>query len=515
MMRRVLLTALLLAACSEKPDETPAPKTGFPEGFLWGSAVAGFQVDMGCPTLAPEQCEDRGSDWYAWVTTPELQDDPSTHLAKHPMSHSPGFWELYEQDFDRLKNEVGGNAFRMSIEWSRIFPASTVGIEGYDALKAVANADAIAKYHQMFQALRARGLTPLVTLHHYTLPSWIHDAVGCHKDLSACQAKGWVDRAGTVKEIAKYAGFAAKEFGGEIDLWATLNEPMAVVLSGFIFPSAERTNPPGVTMKLAEGRTALAAMIEAHARMYDAIKANDTADADGDGNPATVGLVHAMNVAAPKNPDSRLDRKAAENVFYLYTGAFLDGAAKGDLDEDLDGKPEHREDLAGRMDYVGINYYTRSTVESTSDGEAALPELSPLTTFNPFTVEVWGTYPRGIYEMTMLVKERYGKPVIISENGTQDAKDDGTGPAFIVPHLTWLQRAVRDGADVRGYFYWTLMDNYEWNHGTNWRMGLYAVDPADSTKARTARKSVPVYRKIIEANAIPQELAEQYPAPEE
>lgn len=511
-IRPVLLCILLLAACDRTREETPS--RGFPEGFLWGAAVSGFQVDMGCPTMPAEKCEDRNSDWYAWVTTPELQDDPSTHLSKHPMSHSPGFWELYEQDFDRLQNELGGNAFRMSIEWSRLFPTSTVGIDGYEALKEVADAEAVAHYHRIFQALRARGLMPLVTLHHYTLPAWIHDAVGCHKDIANCTARGWLDREGTVREIAKYAGFAAREFGGEIDLWATLNEPMAVVLSGFIFPSAERTNPPGVMFRAKEGRTAMAAMVEAHARMYDAVKANDTIDADGDGEAATVGLVHAMNVVAPRNPESRLDRKAAENVFYLYTGAFLDGAAKGDLDEDLDGTPEHREDLAGRMDWVGINYYTRSIVESTSDGEAALPDLSPLTTFDPFNVEVWAVYPRGLYEMAMLVKERYGKPVIISENGTQDPNDDGTGPAFLVPHLTWLQRAVRDGADVRGYFYWTLIDNYEWNHGSNWRMGLYAVDPLDPLKQRIARKTVPVYREIIAANQVSEVLQAEYPAPE-
>ncbi|MFN7131553.1 MAG: glycoside hydrolase family 1 protein [Myxococcales bacterium] len=508
------LSALLLVVSCRTPEDPAEEKKGFSKGFLWGSAVAGFQVDMGCPTLAPEKCEDRHSDWYAWVTTPELVQDPTTHIAGHPISDSPGFWELFEGDFDRAKNELGSNAFRMSIEWSRVFPTSTVGVEGYEALKAVANADAVAQYHRMFQALRARGLTPLVTLHHYLLLSWIHDALGCHKDIATCQRKGWVDREGTVREIAKYAGFVAREFGGEIDLWATLNEPMAVVLSGFIFPSAERTNPPGVTMKVNEARTAMAAMIEAHARMYDAVKANDTADADGDGSAATVGLVHAMNATAPKDPNNRLDRKAAENLFYLFTGAFLNGVARGDMDEDLDGKAEHRADLANRMDYIGINYYTRSTVESTSDGSPALPDLSPLTTFNPLNIGVWETYPRGLYEMAMLVKEQYGKPVYVTENGTQDARDDGTGPAFIVPHVTWLERAARDGADVRGYFYWTLMDNYEWNHGTNWRMGLYAVEPKDPQKVRTARKSVGVYRKLADANGVPAELLEQYPAPE-
>ena len=479
---------------------------------MWGTSIAGFQADMGCPTLAPEKCEDRKSDWYDWVTKPELKSDPSTYLAGHPVSQEPGHWELFEKDFDLAKNDLANNAFRLSIEWSRIFPTSTVGLEG-DALRAVADKDAVAHYHAEFAALKARGLKPLVTLHHYTLPSWIHDAAGCHKDLKTCVARGWLDRVGTVREIAKYAGFVAKEYGGEVDLWATENEPFAVILAGFIFPSAERTNPPGVTLKFAEAKIAVAAMVEAHARMYDAVKANDTVDADGDGKAAVVGLVYATVPVKAKDHNKRVDVKAAENVFYLYNTVFLDAVIKGDLDETLERKPVHRDDLANRMDYLGINYYTRATVQGTSDGGPVFPELSSLTTFDPTALGVWENYPKGIYEMAMLGKA-YGLPVIVTENGFQDPADDGKAPEQLIPHLTWLQRAARDGATVQGYFYWTFMDNYEWNHGMDIKMGLYAVDPKDPQKVRKPRKAVALYRQIAAGNKIPQELLSKYPAPE-
>jgi len=179
-------------------------------------------------------------------------------------------------------------------------------------------------------------------------------------------------------------------------------------------------------------------MIEGHARMYDAIKAFDTVDADGDGRAAEVGLVYAMAPVKPKDPGNPLDVRAAKNLFYLYDSVFLNGVIKGDLDADLTGHPVHRDDLAGRIDWLGINYYTRSP--SKASPTPAFPTLSPLTTFNPFTFQLWEDYPRGIYEMAMLAKD-YGVPSFVTENGTTDPNDDGTTPSYLVRHLTWLERA--------------------------------------------------------------------------
>lgn len=510
-MRLRLLFALsllfVLGGCPEQPE---APKDAFPEAFRWGTAIAGFQVDMGCPTLPAEQCEDRASDWYAFITDPSFKDGGS-YLSEDPPSAGPGHWELYEEDFRLAKEELHNDSLRLSIEWSRIFPSSTVGVEGFDALKAIANAEAVAHYHAEFAALKAQGLTPLVTLNHYTLPLWIHDPVACHQDLATCPKKGWVDRASTVQEIAKYAGFVAKEFGGEVDLWATLNEPMAVVLPGYLFPSAERSNPPAVRFKSEAARTVMMAMIEAHARMYDAVHANDTVDADADGKAAEVGLVYAVVPVKGKDPANKLDQIAAKNVFYLFNTVFLNGVIKGDVDEQLNRKIVHRDDLAGRMDYLGINYYTRATVQGTET--ASLPDLSPLTNFNPLDVSPWENYPRGLYEVALLAKE-YGVPSLITENGSFDGDKETGALDFLVPHLIWLQRAIRDGADVRGYFYWTLIDNYEWNHGMSIRMGMYAVDKNDPTKARKRRPHAEAYGRIVKEKRIPDDLQQAWPAPE-
>lgn len=503
-MRLIWPFALLTFACA--PDRTLPP---FPPGFLFGTAIAGFQAEMGCPTLAPAACEDRRSDWHAFISSQE----PSVRalLSGHPPSTGPGHWELYQGDFELAARELSNNAFRFSLEWSRIFPQATDGLEGYAALRAAADAAALARYHAMLAALRERGLKPLVTLNHYTLPLWLHDGVGCHLDLESCTRRGWLDGERAVREISKYAGFAAREFGQEVDLWATLNEPLAVVLPGYLMPGPERVNPPAVRLRFAEARAVWLALIEAHARMYDAVKAEDALDADGDGVASEVGLVYAFTPVAPRDPSKRLDVRAAEDVFYLWNLAFLNAVARGELDRELDGTAERREELSGRLDYLGVNYYTRVTVEGVE--EAVFPGFSPRTRFNPFTLSLRERYPRGLYEMVKLANQ-LGVPALVTENGTADPEDDGTGSDFLVRHLTWLARALRDGANVRGYFYWTLMDNYEWNHGMDLRMGLYGVSNDDPGKARAPRKSAGTYGSIAKARRISPEQLERYPEPE-
>lgn len=501
-MRRLAVGLVVLGALG------CGPKAGFPTGFLWGASTAGFQVDFGCPTLSPAECEDEASDWYQFVTRrSELSAQVQGLMSNDGPREGPGHWELYETDFENLAS-LNANGYRFSFEWSRVFPTATDGATGFSALKALADPKALERYHQMLASLKAKGIKPLATVNHYTLPTWIHDGVGCHKDLATCSPRGWLDRERTVREIAKYAGFLGEEFGGEVDLWATENEPFAVAFPGYLLPSADRVNPPALSYRYRELKDSMLAMIEGHARMFDALKAFDTVDADGDGKAAFVGLVYSMVPVRAKNADSRLDARAATNVFYLYNTVFLDAVAKGDVDPELTGATSHREDLAGRLEWVGINYYTRITVEGT--GGASLPDLSPLTTFNPLTIEPWEDYPRGLYEMQLHVKERYGLPSIVTETGTADA--DGA-PSWVARYAQWTRRAVVDGADVRGFFYWSLIDNFEWNHGMDMRFGLFAVDKSDPTKARTERPGADVLRQIAAANDVPAKIVEKYPAP--
>jgi beta-glucosidase/6-phospho-beta-glucosidase/beta-galactosidase len=504
-MRCLLLVPLLAAGCSSGPEDLR-----FPKGFLFGTAIAGFQAEMGCPTVDPARCEDRHSDWYDFITRPELVQDPGLFIAGDPPSAGPGFYELYPHDLDRAANELHNNALRLSIEWSRLFPTATDGIEDPDALRAAASPDALAYYHALFSAMKARGLSPFVTLDHYTLPSWLHDAVGCHVDITTCTKRGWLDHDRILHEMAKYAGFVGREFGGEIDRYATLNEPLtAVVLAGFLFQTAQRTNPPGVTLKTDEAKAAYRTMIEAHARMYDAVKAADTVDADGDGQAARVGIVYNLQAVAPDDPKYAQDVTGVANLAYVENQMFLDGVAKGLYDANLDHQQVMRADLAGRMDFIGVNYYARTITQGTPS--SIEPDVSPLLTFDLLTLKYDYAYPRGIYEVLQFAK-RYGVPLVISETGAAD-DPAGSTAAWIVRTLTWVKRAMHDGVPVEGYFVWTLTDNYEWNHGMSIRLGVYAVDKNDPQKTRVARSAVQVYGRIAQAGEIPRDLAKLYPAP--
>jgi beta-glucosidase/6-phospho-beta-glucosidase/beta-galactosidase len=505
-MRLPLLVATaLLAACGGTPPEDLT----FPQGFLFGTATAGFQVEAGCPTVAATECEDRHSDWYHFVTDPALVGDAGLHISGDPISYAPGFYELYPDDLRRAAEELHGNALRLSIEWSRVFPTSTVGVAGQDALRKRADPNALAYYHAVLAAMKQRGLRPLVTINHYSLPDWIHDTVACHQDLSGCTMRGWLDP-NIIPEIAKYAGFLGGEFGSEVDLWATLNEPLtAVVLAGYVFPSAQRANPPGVTLHFTEAKTAMSAMIQAHAKMYDALHQSDTVDADGDGKPARVGTVYNLEAVTAQNPDDPQDARGAAHADYLINQAFLDGVALGRLDANLDGNPVLRTDLVGRLDFLGINYYARLIVSGTPT--SSFPKLSPLLDFDPLGLQYDYDYPKGIDEVLTFAAQRYGVPLFISETGYEDAQDKGLASSWVVRTLHWVRRAMAGGAHVEGYFYWTLMDNYEWNHGMNVHLGLYGVDAHDPQKTRRARSSVATYGRIAGAGQIPADLAAAYP----
>lgn len=508
-------------AVTPLPGATPDAVVGtFPKGFLFGTAIAGFQVDMGCPTLPAGTCEDRNSDWYQWITTARILDNSLLHMSKDPPKTGPGFYELYDADLERAagrgEGQLGNGAFRLSIEWSRIFPRSTEGVTGREALRAVASAEGLAYYHRLFAAMRARKLVPFVTVNHYTLPLWIHDGDLCNQDLDRCIARGkggWADpnRARITTEIAKYAAFVAAEYGGEVDHWASLNEPFsAVVVAGYLAATEMRSNPPGRTsawMSISGAKTAASAMVEAHARIYDAVKAADVADADGDGSAADVGIVYPYAEILETGTDPAA-YEAAANARWLFEDMFMDGACQGRLDESWSygpGGAPVRPDLANRCDWVGVNYYFRFPAKPGGLlGTVTSTLVSPYLTFDllaPFEAS-----PKGLYA-ALRRASKYGKPLWVTETGTMQ-DDEHRGAAWITETMSQVRRAIAAGVDVRGYFAWSLMDNYEWNLGAHAKMGLYAVDPV--TKARTVREAGRVFGTIAKTRDLPASLEQAY-----
>ncbi len=490
----------------------------FPDDFAFGTAIAGFQVDMGCPSLPAARCEDRNSDWHQFITTKRIVENQLLYMSKDPPSVGPGFYELYKDDLRRAggtsDGELGTKVLRLSIEWSRIFPNPTFGVTSFDDLHRIADPDALRFYHDVFRELRDRGMRPSVTINHYTLPLWIHDGNMCNEDLARCIAArkaGWADpdRSRIVGEMAKYAGFLGKEFGGEVDEWATLNEPFsAVVVAGYLVSTAMRSNPPGLTgawMSVTGAKTAALAMIEAHARAYDALKQNDTLDADGDGKAALVGTVYAFTKIDPLTTN-QADAVATRNAEYFFHDMMLDGMAFGKVDENWDTDPDNRPvraDLADRLDWLGVNYYFGFKAQATVID--ALPFISPHIDFN--MLQSFDTEdPDGIYDVLMRAR-RFGRPLVVTETGfNQD--DEHKATAWILRTVQATRRAIHDGADVRGYYPWTLIDNYEWNQGMGTRMGLYSVDPV--TKVRAQREAGRVFGEIVKARGVTPALIAPY-----
>jgi len=498
----------------------------FPKGFLWGVSNSGFQFEMG--DLAGRNI-DSNTDWYAWVHD-AVNIQRGTVSGDLP-ENGVDYWSFYMKDH-RIARKVGLNAYRIGVEWSRIFPESTsliqVGVEkasdgniaeimvddaALESLEEVANSDAINHYRAVIEDLRVRDFKVFVCLNHFTLPLWIHDPITVRDSRLRKGPKGWVDE-GTVIEFTKYAAYVAWKLGDIVDKWATFNEPMVISETGYLIP--ESGFPPALNNFRASRKAAIN-MAVAHARACDAMKRADTVKADDDSyNPAAVGLIHNIIPARPLVAESGADVKAAEFMNHMHNHFFLESVCNGWLDRNFNGvrdKGEVKSYTGQRLDWLGVNYYTRLVVKGRKSrlarlfaGIPVIPEMvqnygfgcKPNSTSvegRPTSDSGWEIYPEGMLEALKLM-ERYGRPLHITENGTADAKD-ALRPKFLIEHLKVLDRAINeDKLDIRGYFHWSLTDNYEWTKGFSMKFGLYSVDL--KTKMRRERKSAKTYREIIE-----------------
>ncbi len=425
------------------------PPLHFPPGFLWGTASAAHQVEG----------QNTNNQWWAWEQQPG-------HIWRGDRSGDAcGWWHAAEADFDRAA-ALGQNAHRMSIEWSRIEPR-----EGsFDDA-------ALGRYREMLQALRERGITPMVTLHHFTNPLWLEEQ------------GGWLNPA-TPQRFARFAGYAVAALGDLCDLWCTINEPFIYATQSFLLGLW----PPGATSIDKTIRVA-AAMLRGHAAAAQAIRRI---------NPALrIGFVHHLRLFDPATPATR-DVAVAANWDYLFNGITLNALRTGRLLPPL-GSGRVLPGLRESCDFFGLNYYTRERVAF----DPRAPGLLFGRRFTPPDVEqsdvgsegtTYGEiYPDGLYR-ALRRAARLGRPIYITETGIPDAADDQR-PRFILSHLAAVHHAIQEGIDVRGVFLWTLLDNFEWTEGWGLRFGLYALD--ERTQERRLRPSGALYAAISRANAIP------------
>ena len=529
-----LVAMSMMAAPSTSTAAAPAAEQ-FPTGFMWGTASAGFQTEMGGGAAN----SDAGTDWWQWVR------DPAQKAAKHVSGdlpeNGPGSWgDSYAKDIALAKG-LGLNTWRMGIEWSRIFPRSTASVVIGDhvtqanltALDALANQSAVAKYRSIITAARTARMRPFVTLSHFTLPLWVHDpsvvtaAFGSRKGDAAMPSNltkaGWLSQS-TVTEFRKYAAYLAWKFGDLVDWWTPINEPMVVAVGAYAnVPGAFASwFPPG----LYSYKAALAAVMNlghANAAAYDEVHAWDKTDSDRDGKASQVGLVQNMIHFTPASPSKSADTKGAVHADKLFNRTFPDAAIDGVYDANANGRVdagESQPSLAHKADFLGVNYYFQGRVAGLN---SPVSTTIPLLDFIPRTGYAWALNPTGAncpttcsefgaeldssgFEAVLTEAASYKLPLIVTENGIADSADSKR-PAFLVQHLNraWkVAKAKPNGVSLLGWFHWSLTDNFEWSAGYRPKFGLFSFSP--TTLARTARPSAAIISSIATSNAISSSL---------
>ena len=498
---------------------------GFPENFLWGASNSGFQFEMGD---AAGVNVDSGSDWYLWVH--DRANIEKGVVSGDQPENGVDYWNLYKKDH-KIACKLGLNAYRLGVEWSRIFPQSTAAIEvGFEKasdgniakidvdnavlqrLDEIADKTAVNHYRAVIEDLRNNGVKVFVCLNHFTLPLWIHNPIIVRDTKLRQGPKGWADPE-TIVEFTKYTAYVAWKIGDVVDEWATFNEPMVIPETGYLI--TQSGFPPGLNNFRVSRKVAFN-MLVAHARAYDAIKKADAVKADTDSaSAADVGAIHNVIPAMPFSADNALDVKAADFLNRMHNHFFPQAAGEGWVDANLNGvqdKGEVKEYLGNRLDWLGVNYYARAVVKGKKSllarlfaGMAAVPDMVENYGFvcKPNSVSAdgrptsdlgWEIYPEGLLD-ALKVMQRYGQPLYVMENGVADAKDT-LRPKFIIDHLKFLENAVNsEKIGVKGYFHWALTDNYEWAKGFSMKFGLCEVEL--KTKKRKERKSANVLKNII------------------
>ena len=475
-------------------------KLRFPRNFVWGTAISAFQTEMG----SSDSSVFTGTDWYQWTHSEEIRKKGL--VSSDLPERGDGFWDLYKEDMDNAAR-LGTNSIRLSIEWGRLFPESTEDIacsvtrnrsggivevimdrRSMEMMSSQAKTDVVNHYREMLSYARSVGLSVFLTLYHWPLPSWLHDPVETYRNGEDSSRKGWLSE-NTIIEFGKYADFVARTFGDLVNLWETINEPEVIALNGYFFGSTLGF-PPGIS------DIGLAMRVEknlayAHTVAYKSIKRHCP--------ELPVGIGTAPPYFTPAD-DSLASSRAADYARYLNNEWILNASLYGNFDLNMDMVCDEREEGFSGADFIGIDYYMRIRIKRPADAppENTLDfEMLPCEECSDFE---WDIYPEGIRHVAKWIFEKYRLPVYILENGIADEKDARRGK-FIMDHLLSLQRAIDlDGIPVRGYYHWSLIDNFEWAKGFSMRFGLYEVDY--SSRKRKMRNSAEIFRKICKGEDV-------------
>jgi beta-glucosidase len=423
----------------------------FPHNFKWGTTSAAYQVEGG----------NTNSDWWRWEQQGHIKDGSTAEVACD-------WWRNAEADLDRMA-AMGQNAHRLSLEWSRVEPREGHWDEA-----------ALDRYRELLAGLHARGIEPLVTLHHYSNPQWFADQ------------GGWANEKLALSRFGRYVEKVVGALGDRVDMWCTFNEPNNYVLMGWLWGRW----PPG-SSDFGQAMRVMRVLLKSHAAAYGLIH---------ELNPqARVGLASHFVVFDPADPDSWLDRKAAAWQDAMFNGGTLSALSRGRMS--LRTRSPFIRGVKGTFDWIGVNYYYRRRVAfdrrrgSALFGRMVVPEGAEVP------VEGMGeVYAKGLLRLARRLAV-LGRPIYVTGNGVHDLTD-ARRPRFLLTHLHQLWRAIQFNFPIRGYYHHTLVDGFEWDNGYALRFGLIKMDPR--TGQRTLQRSGELYADVCRANALDDEIMARY-----
>ena len=427
----------------------------FPRGFLWGTATSSHQVEG----------FNLNNQWWNW----EQQEG---RIANNDKSGPACDWwgGRWREDFDRAY-EGGQNAHRFSIEWSRIQPTPDKWDE-----------TALDRYREMARWLRQHNMTPLVTLHHFSNPLWLEEK------------GGWENEA-VVNQFVVFARKVVEAMQEYCNLWITINEPNVYTAFAYL----EGLAPPG-KKNLGAAKQVYLNLARAHAAAYHAIHEIQPI--------ARVGIAHHLRGFFPARKWSPFDHLAASLLHNFNNHLFMNALVNGVMR--YPGQAVKIPQAKDTQDFIGVNYYAQELVRFNPLNPAGVLDEHHF----PPGAEVAASrlianIPEGMYYWLKWAKQ-FQKPIIITENGIDDSQDR-LRVRYLIQHLHQVWRAVNSNFPVKGYFFWSLVDNFEWERGWTQRFGLWEMDP--QTLKRSKRPSADLYAEICHENGISSEMAARY-APE-
>lgn len=435
----------------------------FPAGFLWGSATSAYQVE-GSPLA-----DGAGpSIWQRFCHTPRMVRDGDT--GDVACDH----YRRYRADV-ALMRQLGLNAYRFSISWSRVMPQG----------RGAVNAAGLDFYDRLVDALLESGVEPMATLFHWDLPAALDDR------------GGWLNP-DIAHWFADYATAVFRRLDGRVKLWSTLNEPWVVTDGGYLHGALA----PGHRSRF-EAPIATHQLLRAHGTAVQAYRSEGR---------HRIGVVVNLEPKYPASPDAA-DRAAVARADAYMNRQYLDPLLLGRYPDELAGIFDEAwprwpaQDMAlirQPIDFVGINYYTRNVTRFDRDAWPlqAVPVRQKQATY---TETGWEVFPQGLTDILRWVSQRYGNPVVyVTENGAaffDPPTAEGGRVAdplrvdYLDQHVRAAHAAIDAGVDLRGYFAWSLLDNFEWSHGYSKRFGIVHVDFA--TQQRTIKDSGRRYAEIV------------------